>query len=92
MGPGIKMRVVGNELAEAVSRGDVELESPYAGPFLEGFNNGRLEVTMVGCGESASLITEIKTVREIIDETVGVFWEEIERLARMLQGAVPQPV
>ena len=42
---------------------------------------------MVGAGESASLIASIKTVREIIDETVGVFWEEIERLARLLQGA-----
>ncbi len=91
--PGIRMRVVGNERAEAVLRGEVDMsEGPYAGPFLDAFDHGRLEVTMVGAGESASLISSIKTVREIIDETVGVFWEEIERLARMLQGAVPHAV
>jgi hypothetical protein len=35
------------------------------------------------------LIGEIKTVAEIIDETVTVFWEEIERLARMVQAGTP---
>jgi len=88
MGPGIRMRVVGNELGESVFRGDVDVEAanPYAGPFLEGFDNGRLDVTMVGCGESASLIRSVTTVREIIEQTVSVFWAEIERLAGMLQG------
>ena len=86
--PGIRMRVVGNELGEAVFRGDVDpAGNPYAGPFLEAFEHGRLDRAMVGCGESASLIGSIKTVREIIDETVAVFWAEIERLAGMLQGA-----
>jgi enoyl-[acyl-carrier protein] reductase II len=85
--PGIRMRVAGNELAEAVFRGDVDpAGNPYAGPFLEAFENGRLDVAMVGCGESASLIGSVKTVREIIDETVAVFWDEIERLAGLLQG------
>jgi hypothetical protein len=80
--------VAGNELAEAVFRGEVDpAGNPYAGPFLEAFEHGRLDRAMVGCGESASLIGSIKTVAEIIDETVGVFWDEIERLARMLQGA-----
>ena len=43
MGPGIRMRVIGNELAESVFRGDLEVRSdnPYAGPFLEGFDHGR---------------------------------------------------
>ena len=86
--PGIRMRVVGNELGEAVFRGDVDpAGNPYAGPFLEAFEHGRLDRAMVGCGESASLIGSIKTVREIVDETVAVFWAEIERLAGMLQGA-----
>ena len=53
-------------------------------------STARLDKAMVGCGESASLIDSIKTVREIIDETVDVFWEQIERLARMLQGAATQ--
>jgi len=83
--PGIRMRVVGNELAEAVFRGDVDpAGNPYAGPFLEAFEHGRLDKAMVGAGESASLIGEIKTVAEIIAETVTVFWEEIARLARMV--------
>jgi enoyl-[acyl-carrier protein] reductase II len=86
--PGIRMRVAGTELAEAVFRGDVDpAGNPYAGPFLEAFEHGRLDKAMVGCGESASLIDSIKTVAEIIDETVQVFWEEIERLARMLHGS-----
>jgi enoyl-[acyl-carrier protein] reductase II len=86
--PGIRMRVARTELAEAVLRGDVDPGgNPYAGPFLEAFENGRLDQAMVGCGESASLIGSIKPVREIIDETVAVFWEEIERLAQMLQSA-----
>ena len=90
--PGIRMRVAGTELAEAVFRGEVDpAGNPYAGPFLEAFENGRLDKAMVGCGESASLIDSIKTVREIIDETVEVFWEQIERLARMLQGVATQP-
>jgi enoyl-[acyl-carrier protein] reductase II len=85
---GVRMRVVANELGEAVFRGEVDpAGNPYAGPFLEAFHRGRLDVAMVGCGESASLIASIKTVREIIDETVGVFWDEIERLAGLLQGA-----
>jgi enoyl-[acyl-carrier protein] reductase II len=85
--PGIRMRVVGNELGEAVFRGDVDpAGNPYAGPFLEAFEHGRLDKAMVGCGESASLITSITSVREIIDETVRVFWAEIERLAGLLPG------
>jgi enoyl-[acyl-carrier protein] reductase II len=88
--PGIRMRVAGNDLAEAVFRGDVDpAGNPYAGPFLEAFEHGRLDKALVGCGESASLISSVKTVREIIDETVAVFWEEVQRLARMLHGTVP---
>jgi enoyl-[acyl-carrier protein] reductase II len=90
--PGVRMRVVANELGEAVFRGEVDpAGNPYAGPFLEAFQRGRLDKAMVGCGESASLIASIKTVREIVDETVGVFWNEIERLARLLQGVATHP-
>jgi enoyl-[acyl-carrier protein] reductase II len=84
--PNIRMRVAGNELAESVMRGDIDpAGNPYAGPFLEAFENGRVDKAMVGCGESASLIDTVKSVREIIDETVDTFWAEIERLAAMLQ-------
>ena len=84
-GGGIRMRVAGNDLAEAVFRGDVDpAGNPYAGPFLEAFEHGRVDLAMVGCGESASLIGSIKTVGEIIDDTVSVFWEQVERLAGLL--------
>jgi enoyl-[acyl-carrier protein] reductase II len=83
--PGIRMRVADTELAGAVFRGEVDpAGNPYAGPFLEAFEHGRLDKAMVGCGESASLIGSVKPVREIIDETVAGFWAEIERLAAML--------
>lgn len=86
--PGIKMRVADTDLAAAVSRGEVDpAGNPYAGPFLEAFEEGRLDRAMVGCGESAALVEDVKTVREIVDETVAVFWAEIERLARLLDGA-----
>lgn len=86
MGPSIKMRVMSTELGEAVFRGDAETgpKGPYGGPFMEAFENGRLDQAMVGAGESATLISEIKPVREIIDETVATFWHEIERLADLL--------
>jgi enoyl-[acyl-carrier protein] reductase II len=90
--PGIRMRVASTELAEAVFRGDVDpAGNPYAGPFMEAFEHGRLDKAMVGCGESASLITSIKSVAEIVEETVAVFWEEIERLAGLLRGAAAHP-
>jgi len=68
-----------------VFRGEIDpAGNPYAGPFIEAFENGRLDLAMVGVGESASLVAEVKTVAEIIDETVAVFWREVERLAGLL--------
>jgi enoyl-[acyl-carrier protein] reductase II len=88
--PGIRMRVADTELAEAVFRGEVDpAGNPYAGPFLEAFEHGRLDKAMVGCGESAALIGSIKSVAEIIAETVDGFWAEIERLAQMLPARDP---
>lgn len=90
---GIKMRVVRNDFSEAVARGDIDPQgSPYAGPVMELFENGRTDLAMVGCGESATLISAVKPVAEIIDETVGGFWQEIERLARMLPSSSPASV
>ena len=83
--PGITMRVADTELAQAVFRGDVDpAGNPYAGPFLEAFEHGRLDKAMVGCGESATLIGAVKSVAEIVAETVDGFWAEVERLAAML--------
>jgi enoyl-[acyl-carrier protein] reductase II len=80
--PNLRMRVVRNELSESVERGDVDPKgNPYAGPFMEAFRDGRLDRAMVGCGESATLVTEVKTAAEIVDETMTGFWQEIDRLA-----------
>ena len=85
------MRVVRTELAEAVQRGDVPLNgNPYAGPFMEAFENGRIDLAMVGAGESATLIQEIKPVADIIEDTVTGFWREIQRLAGLLQPEAAQ--
>ena len=83
--PNMRMRVVRNELSESVARGELDPKgNPYAGPFMEAFKHGRLDVAMVGAGESASLISAVRTVAEIIEETVDGFWREIERLAGLL--------
>ncbi len=82
---GIMMRFVRNEVAEAVARGDIDPKGqPYAGPVLEMFDNGDLNLAMVGAGESAALFSEIKTAATIIDETVTGFWQEIERLGALI--------
>ena len=84
--PNIRMRVARTDFAEAVSRGDIDpAGNPYAGPVLEAIEHGRIDLAMVGCGESASLVDEVKPVAQIIDETVTTFWDEIERLANLLQ-------
>lgn len=81
---GIRMRVAATDLAEAVFRGEVDpAGNPYAGPFLEAFENGRTDLAMVGCGESASLVDAVKPVRDIIDETVATFAAELDRLASL---------
>ena len=44
---------------------------------------GDVENTSGSAGESAGLIHEIKTARQIIDDTVAGFWREIDRLAAL---------
>ena len=90
---GIKMRVVRNDFSEAVARGDIDPQgSPYAGPVMELFEHGRTDKAMVGCGESATLISAVKPVAEIVEETVKLFWQEVERLAGMLPAPAPAGV
>ncbi|WP_166741569.1 NAD(P)H-dependent flavin oxidoreductase [Cumulibacter soli] len=82
--PGVRMRVADTELAASVLRGEVDTSSnPYGGPFQEAFDNGRLDLALVGCGESATLVEDIKPVSQIIDETVQVFWEQVDRIAAL---------
>jgi enoyl-[acyl-carrier protein] reductase II len=45
--------------------------------------NGDVDNTSGAAGESAGLIHEIKSVRQIIDHTIEGFWREIDRLAAL---------
>ena len=85
---GIMMRFVRNDFSEAVARGDIDPQGqPYAGPVFELFETGDLGLAMVGAGESAALLHDVRTVAEIIDDTVAGFWAEIERLAALLPSS-----
>jgi enoyl-[acyl-carrier protein] reductase II len=44
---------------------------------------GDVENTMGAAGQSSALIHEVKSVKDIIDDTVDGFWREIDRLAAM---------
>src|SRR4030095_15793572 len=71
------------------------LRTPYAVEVSEGkrerlprnatldmlYVQGDVDNTHGAAGESAGLIHEIKSVRQIIDETIESFWREIDRLA-----------
>jgi hypothetical protein len=57
---------------------------------MEAFEKGRIDLAMVGAGESATLVQQIKRVADIIDDTVTGFWREIERLAGLLKPTTPQ--
>jgi enoyl-[acyl-carrier protein] reductase II len=45
--------------------------------------NGDVDNTSGAAGESAGLIHEIKSVQQIVDETISGFWREIDRLAAL---------
>jgi enoyl-[acyl-carrier protein] reductase II len=45
--------------------------------------NGDVDNTSGAAGESAGLIHEIKSVRQIVDHTIEGFWREIDRLAAL---------
>ena len=47
--------------------------------------NGDVDNTSGAAGESAGLIHEIKSVQQIVDETIAGFWREIDRLAALRQ-------
>jgi enoyl-[acyl-carrier protein] reductase II len=51
--------------------------------------NGDVDNTSGAAGESAGLIHEIKSVRQIVDDTVASFWREIDRLARLRPSVIP---
>ena len=82
------MRAVRNEFAEAVSRGEAgHKKNPYAGQAMKLFYEGRTDLALVGCGESAVLIDAVKPAGQIVEDTVKEFWGEIERIARLRMPA-----
>jgi enoyl-[acyl-carrier protein] reductase II len=83
--PTVTMRAVRNEFAEAVSRGEAgDTKIPYAGDAMKLFYEGRTDLALVGCGESAVLIDEVKPAGQIVKETVDEFWSEMERLSKLM--------
>ena len=82
------MRAVRTPYAEAVARGEAgQNQGPYAGDAGAMFYRGKMDVALIGCGESAVLIDEVKSAGEIVSDTVREFWEEIERLADLRKPA-----
>jgi len=47
------------------------------------FYEGRTDLALVGCGESAVLIDEVKPAADIVRDTVREFWGEIDRLSNL---------
>lgn len=76
------MRAVRNAFSEAVARGEAgHKKNPYAGEAMKLFYEGRTDLALVGCGESAVLIDEVKPAGDIVRDTVREFWQEIDRLS-----------
>lgn len=81
------MRAVRNDYAEAVLRGEAgHKRNPYAGEAMKLFYEGRTDLALVGVGESAVLVDEVKPAARIVEDTVREFWSEIERLTRLLRA------
>jgi len=79
-----RMRAARTPFAEAVARGEAgHKKNPYAGDAMALFYEGRTDLALVGCGESAVLIDEVKPAAQIVQDTVREFWEEIDRLAAL---------
>ena len=78
------MRAVRNRFAEEVSRGESgHKRNPYAGDAMKLFYEGRTDLALVGCGESAVLIDQVKPAAQIVHDTVDEFWGEIARLSAL---------
>ena len=85
--PGVAMRVVANDYSEQVARGGPLTGNPYAGPFMELFQQRPHRLGHGRRRRTAVLIDEVKPAAQIMSETVAVFWSEIERLAALLNPA-----
>jgi enoyl-[acyl-carrier protein] reductase II len=78
------MRAVRNDFGEAVYRGEAgHKKNPYAGEAMKLFYQGRTDLALVGAGESAVLIDQVKSAGDIVRDTVDEFWRAIDGLARL---------
>ena len=78
------MRAVRTPFAEAVAKGEAgHKKNPYAGDTMKLFYEGDTSQALVGAGESAVLIDEVKSAGDIVRDTAGEFWEAVDRLAGM---------
>lgn len=90
--PDCKMIAVRNDYSESVARGEIDAKgNPYAGDPRKVYLEGRTDLAMVGVGETAVLFNSIQPVADIMDETIDVFWREIERLSGLLANKQIEP-
>ena len=83
------MRAVRTPYAEAVARGEAgQNQGPYFGDAGAMFYRGKTDVALIGCGETAVLIDEVKSAAEIITDTVREFWNEIDRISNLRTPAL----
>jgi len=80
-----RMLAARNEFSERIKKGEIVAKpgNPYFGDAKACFYEGRTDLAIVGVGESAILVDAIKTVEQIMTETVSGFWNEIDRLASL---------
>ncbi|GGC89916.1 NAD(P)H-dependent flavin oxidoreductase [Chelatococcus reniformis] len=77
-----RKRAVRTPFAEAVARGEAgHRKNPYAGDTKRLFYEGATDQALVGCGESAVLIDEVKPAGDIVRQTVSEFWEVVTQLS-----------
>jgi enoyl-[acyl-carrier protein] reductase II len=80
--PRARSRGLRTPYAEAVAAGQRELHPPMSTLEML-YINGDVENTSGSAGESAGLIHEVKSVRQIVDDTITGFWRELDRLAAL---------
>ncbi len=86
--PGATSRVLKSDLARSVASG--ECAPGRAQDIVRDlYMGGRTDLALGSAGESAGLVVhDIKSVQDIIDDTVSGFWRELDRLA-VLRGGRP---
>jgi enoyl-[acyl-carrier protein] reductase II len=86
--PGAVSRVLRTDLAQRVAAG--ECAPGRSKDLVQNlYIDGRTDLAMGSAGESAALVHQVKSVADIIDETVSGFWHEVDRLAALRAGHRP---